>query len=363
MPLTDRVVKTARPKEAEYRLADSKGLYLRVYPTGRKVWMYRSRRNGVTTTHNLGDYPEMTLLAARNATEEFTETLGQPKSKTVAEAAEAWTARHAIKTIDAVRYRFKKYMTPVIGRRELTAVHRRDVVDMLQDIADNNGKVTANKCLGDIKQLFSYAQEAGWIEGDPISSLTKKIAGGRETPRKRTATEDELKLVLEMALGSNHSAQLRWFFVVLLMTGQRSGEVRGLRLREFDGIAWTIPQERTKEKHSEQIVLLPVAGRLLLRKCFAELGAQPFAGLNISTPSHFMRVSMDFDPKLTPHDLRRTMATKMADLGVAPYVIEKCLNHKMAGVLEVYNRGQYLPERAAAWRAWCKYLLQLRRSL
>jgi integrase len=64
----------------------------------------------------------------------------------------------------------------------------------------------------------------------------------------------------------------------------------------------------------------------------------------------------------TPHDLRRTMATHMADMGVMPHVIEKCLNHKMAGVMAVYNRAEYAAEKKAAWQLWQRKLLRLRKK-
>jgi integrase len=63
----------------------------------------------------------------------------------------------------------------------------------------------------------------------------------------------------------------------------------------------------------------------------------------------------------TPHDLRRTFATRLSDLGVAPHVIEKLLNHKMPGVMAVYNRADYWPERVAAMEMWCKKVGELRR--
>jgi len=56
------------------------------------------------------------------------------------------------------------------------------------------------------------------------------------------------------------------------------------------------------------------------------------------------------------------MATRMADMGVEPYIVEKCLNHKMSGVMAIYNHAEYLPQKKAAWRLWARYLLRLRAS-
>jgi len=61
----------------------------------------------------------------------------------------------------------------------------------------------------------------------------------------------------------------------------------------------------------------------------------------------------------TPHDLRRTAVTCMSDIDIAPHVVEKIVNHKMAGVMGIYNRSEYLPERKAAIEAWNNRLQEL----
>jgi integrase len=77
---------------------------------------------------------------------------------------------------------------------------------------------------------------------------------------------------------------------------------------------------------------------------------------------HFERFE-NWKDLFTPHDLRRSMATQLAERGVQPHIIEKMLNHRMEGVWAVYNRYEYLPERQAAWRMWGATLAGLRRKL
>ena len=70
-------------------------------------------------------------------------------------------------------------------------------------------------------------------------------------------------------------------------------------------------------------------------------------------------VSIGTPVAFTPHDLRRTAATRLHSLGIAPHVVEKILNHQMGGVMAVYNRAEYQPERIEGQETWAKSLLSL----
>ena len=271
-----------------------------------------------------------------------------------------WTTQHKIATIGELKRRLSKHILPKLGELPLVDIRRRDVADILTGVAADNGPVVAKRTLADIKQLFNYAVERDWIEGNQLSPLSGRTIGGEYVPRERVGTEAELRRLIAELRTDRFAPATRWLLVMILLTGQRSQEVRGICAAEFDGRLWVIPRARMKEKHSIQPLPLPLAGRYLLRRMFAELGPHPLE-MPGQVPARAM-TRIGFDPHLTPHDLRSTMATKMADLGVEPYVIEKCLNHKMAGVLDIYNRGTYVPEKARAYRLWTKYLLKLRKE-
>ena len=355
MALNDRQIKALRATDKEQRISDGGGLYLRVQVNGRKSFLFRSRVDGVETIKTLGAYPELSLHAARTKAVELFGA-ARTEGRTLQQAAEAWLGRLKIKTVEDVRWRLEKYVLPKLGSRQLAELHRRDFSAVLIAVAAN-APVAANKALGDVKQLYAYAVEVGWVENSPVALLTKKTVGGPEPASDRVLTDAELRAFIRELLTDRFAPKTRLALALMLLSGQRSGEVRYFRPAEFDGTVWTIPKDRTKQKVQPSVVLLPRLGRVLLRLAVT--------GGPLDMPNQVPGracARMKFNPPFSPHDLRRTMATKMGDLGIEPYVIEKCLNHKMAGVMAVYNRSEYRPEKTQAWRAWVKFLLKIRKE-
>lgn len=356
MALSDRAIKNLKPTDKHQFVADGAGLYLRVHPTGTKTFVLRSRRNGKARWISLGEYPTMSLLEARKA------ALGAsgkelPGKRTVQQAYDLWIkqVRKTYKSPGQVEWRAGKYVLPALGGKQLASIRRADLADLLSTVAEK-APVSANRVLTDLKLLFSYSVERGWIEDSPAAALTQKAAGGREESRSRVLSDDELGRFISLLRSDRFADKTRLALALALLTGQRSGEVRGLTDLEIKNNTWELPAQRAKNGVACVVTLTPVV-TLTLRYAF-KFGAKPFDGMEGQVLSRAM-ARMKFEPNATPHDLRRTMATWMADNGVLPHVVEKCLNHKMAGVMAIYNRAEYTAEKAAAWRAWHRHLLRL----
>ena len=168
-------------------------------------------------------------------------------------------------------------------------------------------------------------------------------------------------------------------FKLLLLTGCRLNEVTGMTRAELsdDGATWTIPSERTKN-HRTHVVSLPPLARDILAAVpriesaagylFTLRGARPvtsFSGAKAQLDAAMLTVAREDDPasavvpRWTLHDLRRTCATGMAELGIAPHIVEACLNHvsgARAGVAGIYNRAAYGPEKRAALERWAAHV-------
>ena len=154
---------------------------------------------------------------------------------------------------------------------------------------------------------------------------------------------------------------------LLLLTGQRRGEVTQMQWAQVDETAktWTIPPELAKNSR-EHVLPLTNAATAVLESApkLSEEKVFPARGNGDNAISGFTRAKLRID-KLsgvtgwTFHDLRRTVATGMAQIGVAPHVIERILNHvsgTFAGVAGVYNRFQYLPEMRDALDRWSRHI-------
>lgn len=361
MPLTDRLCAGAKPADRPRYLIDGEGLYLKISRTGTKTWMYRSRTGG-DQWKKLGRYPAMTLLQARNRAAEAAGNGFVMRTVREAYAEYLPVLRRSYGSHGEIERRFHADILPRLGEQQLDRVTRVQVSQALQTIVARGALVAANRTLPDLKNFFAWCVEKGWINANPAREITRRSVGGKEKSRERALTEDELRRFiphLDKQTG-RFSYLTRLALGLILLTGQRPSEVLGYDERERAGCWWTIPAERTKPRRAQKVYLSPQA-RHLFKLAVQLAGSRPFEGTTHRIISKAV-LRLQFDPPFTPHDLRRTMSTRLADMGVMPHVIEKMLNHRMEGTMAIYNRAEYLPERQAAWRLWGRWLAKIRRE-
>lgn len=358
MALTDRGIRNLRPEAKDKFIADDDGLYLRVYPSGTKSFVYRSRDGGRARWIKLGDYPALGLAAARALAQEMSLRLPEHLTTNCRACYDAWMkgVRKGYVRPEQVTEQLERYFLPKFESRTLHLITTAELSRFFAEIAET-APVAANRLLGVVKPMFNFAVQRGWIKESPAAPITRKVVGGKEKSRDRVLTDDELTRFISVLRSERFDPPTRLALAIALCTGQRTGEVRGVTSAEVLDRVWRIPAQRTKNGIA-QAVILHASGYRLLSWAFNELGTAPFASMDRCCLSRAV-ARMKFDPPFTPHDLRRTMATRMAELGVAPHVVEKCLNHKMGGVMEIYNRAEYAAEKSAAWRLWHRHLLKL----
>ena len=334
--LTDRFVRNA-PTGTH---TDEGGLYLRVLESGRKSWISRTQTGGKDRWKVIGAYPAMGLAEARQRVQDIR---NGKVSITVSEAAKAFLlhVRAQYKDPEQVQRRFDVDILPTL-EGYLSDVTRQDVSDLLQKIVDRGSPVAANRTLADIKNLFAFAFEKGWIDGNPITPLTRRAVGGKEKPKSRNLSLGEIKSALEL----NVTPSTGWCLYFILLTGCRPSEaIYAIRHRTV-----VLPPEAVKSDRPHSI---PATAAVR-----AALKLAPPPPKDHRVLSHALR---RLEQTFTPHDLRRTFASRLADEGVPPHVIEKLLNHQMEGVMAVYNRAEYWPERVAAQKLWGLRLKQIKK--
>jgi integrase len=366
MGITDREIKNYKPDGKDKFYSDGDGLYLRVAVSGSKTFMYRSKHRGKTKWVALGSYPTLSLKQARDAAQALRDAAAL-KTVTVNECYKDWIKhiKREYKSPKQVEQRLDLHLIPTFGARTLVSITRAEIATHLKSIAAT-APVQANRVLTDTKLLFNYAIDSGWLENSPAERIRPKAIGGKEKSRNRVLTDDELVELISI-LRNNWSIarqkttgfdeKTRLALALALLTGQRSQEIRSINTKHITWRTWTQPVEVTKTD-TEMKVYLNYGITLILNYAFKHYGSTPFKGMAGQTLSHATRY-MKFANGFTPHDLRRTMRTRMADLGVMPHIGEKCLNHKLTGVLAVYDRGEYAQEKKAAWYAWTRYLISL----
>jgi integrase len=222
-------------------------------------------------------------------------------------------------------------------------------------IAKENGLVTANRARSTLSSLFAWAIGEGLCESNPIIGTNVQ----EETARRRVLTDADLAAIWKAAPDDDYGRIVK----LLTLTGQRREEIGALRWSEIDmnKKLITLSASRTKNGVEHQIPLSDAA-MMVLKTCCRDhdllfgLGPNGFAGWSRS------KLALDAACGVkdwTIHDLRRTVATRMADIGIQPHVIEAVLNHvsgHKAGGAGIYNRSTYAAEKRAALDAWANHL-------
>ncbi|WP_248291053.1 tyrosine-type recombinase/integrase [Pseudoalteromonas arctica] len=282
------------------------------------------------------------------------------------------------KDVDPVIRMFKKDILPFIGSYKLKEITRRDILNKVLDpIKDRGSNTQANKTLSILKQMFDFGVERDLMQGNPVNTVKKKSVGGLEKSRTRALEFEEVIQVFDRLPKLGISQQVIYALKCITLTGCRPIEVTGAQWQEFDfdKMIWTIPAERVKQnKDGERTHKVPITQNMVilldeLRAAFGYLNSKyvfPSTTTNKSGPgeqpidrhSLSRSISRKLDqlgvPKFVPHDLRRTVATRLGDtdIGTDPIVIEKILNHQLQGVQGVYNMQEYMEKRRKALEKW-----------
>lgn len=343
MALTETSIRKLKDPAKEKLIGDERGLYLRCYPSGRRSWLYRSRKGGAWKTRNLGEWPAVSLAEARNKAAALSKRV-LPESVTFGDLLDEWFQRR-IEPRYKVTKNIEVYVTK--GKTEaastpLSQLTTKRLTDILVEYADA-APVAANRCLSNWKLALKYAVERGYIERSPLENTTAAVAGGDEKSRDRVLTDDEIRAL--WADQHDHGSLLK----SLLLTGLRISEAQSAKLDQLSGARLQIPENKSSRPH--WVYLAPLALELI-GDHDGYLYAQRSA---TAVQARLKRKGVGW----TPHDLRRTFATRLAGLGIATHVIEKCLNHTLGGVLATYNVHDYQKEREEAALRWADEVLRI----
>jgi len=241
----------------------------------------------------------------------------------------------------------------------LGSVSQARVAKLLGDIAEKSGPVAANRVRATISAFYTWARGEGLTQENPAAFTNKRD----EKDRDRVLSNDELRLIWNALPAGDFGDIVR----LLALTAQRREEIGGLKWSEIGGDLISLPAERVKNGRAHTIPLATPARAILGRQRFANRahvfgrGQGGFSGWSRCKAALDKSIAAPLEP-WTLHDLRRTAATRMADIGIQPHVIEAVLNHvsgHKAGVAGIYNRASYEPEKRAALDRWAENLLAI----
>ncbi len=248
--------------------------------------------------------------------------------------------------------------------RHISRIVRADVAAVLREIASGRGPIAANRARASLSACYTWALGEGMAETNPVNG-TNKAADDPE--RDHVLTDAELAAVWKACGDDDHGRIVR----LLILTGQRRIEVGDMARSEISVALWHIPGSRTKNRRPHDVPLSALTLDVLAGAPARE-GRDLVFGTRAGGFSGWSKAKRELDARIAAsgaivrpwrlHDLRRTAATGMANLGILPHVIEAVLNHvsgHRAGVAGIYNRATYANEKRAALDAWAVHIAKL----
>jgi integrase len=381
--LNVKSVEAAQAGDARREIPDSylPGLYLIVQPSGAKSWAVRYRHEGRPRKHTIGPYPLFDLKAARDAggnalraaaAGQDPATAKKRTADSVGAAVEQFLERHVRRNYrpKPMREAERLLRLHVLGNwsgRKIGEIRRADLRNMLERIVADGAPIAANRVHSIVRKFFNWCLEQEIVEASPCAGL--KPPAGKEGSRDRVLSDDELRRVWQAAekLGPPYGATVQ----LLLLTGQRRGEVVGMQWAELDLASrlWTLPRERVKNDRRHEVPLSRQAVAIIDN--LPRISDRFVFSLNADSPLNGFGKNKDrLDASSgvsdwVVHDLRRTVASGMARLGINLSVIEKVLNHvsgSFSGIVGVYQRHEFAEEKRAALEKWAGHVERLVRA-
>lgn len=354
------------------------GFSVRVSQAGTKSFCLTMGRNRERVT--IGRVGILTLKEARDRAREMLaeQTLGKTRGPRIrlGEALESFLTTHAARLRPRTQKELRRLLTKHLAKLkhdQLDQITTHRLTKIVDGLSKTPGE--AEHLHRVAKTFFRWAVRRRLLQHSPLEELE---APPKAQSRDRVLSDEELAQVLSIARKSGQFGVIVQF---LLFTGQRKGEITGLRREMVDAEAQTImlPAALVKNKRQhvfpygpavvELLEALPKEGLLFRGRRRAKAEEEKREGEK-DEPIPFNGYSKGMaefreDCKIahwTLHDLRRTLATGMARLGVQPHCIEALLNHvsgTLSPVTQIYNRHKYLPEARAAAALWEKHIASL----
>ncbi|ENZ9031688.1 integrase arm-type DNA-binding domain-containing protein [Klebsiella pneumoniae] len=392
MKLNARQVDAAKPREKAYKLADGAGLYLEVVPSGSRYWRMKYRFNGKEKRLAFGVYPAVSLAQARALRDEAKKKLAEGIDPSFAKKEEKlvrdvqlnntfqavalewhgtkvnrWSEGYASDIIEA----FNKDIFPYIGQQPVNEIKPLVLLNVLRRMESRGATEKAKKVRQRCSEVFRYAIVTGRAEYNPAADLTSAMSG-HESKHYPFLTVEELPDFFKALAGYTGSPLVVLAARLLILTGVRTGELRGAFWSEFDleKAVWEIPAERMKMKRPH-LVPLSTQALEIVQQLKVMSGQYPlvFPGRNdprktmseASINQVFKRIG--YTGKVTGHGFRHTMSTILHEEGFNTAWIETQLAHVDKNAIRgTYNHALYLEGRKEMMQWYANYMAELQKG-
>ena len=391
--LTDAYLRKLKPTGRRQEIGDTKapGLYVRVPATNEEAeavmavllaWSIRYRPKGRKQKRAAyGTYPNTPLAEARQRAKEINAAAGRGIDLPAKEAAERRAAESAGRTLASAareyvstyckvemrRWRdverlLENHVIPALGSKPLPAVERSHIAELLDDLRTKKSLgVQVNKVRDRLVSFFGWAIERKLVEHNPAATVKRRK--GLEKSRERSLSHAELRAVWNAAAAIPYPGgplAQTW-----ILTGFRRDEARAGEWPEIDieqEMLWKLAGSRNKSKRDFELPLSSAMVELL--RSLPRRGPYVFSldGRRPYTSVDLLKKRLDRESGVTNwrlHDLRRTMRSGLAEIGVPEEIAEKTLNHTQSKLVKTYNRHQYAEQMRNAMQRWADHVMAI----
>ena len=393
LPHNQRAIDALAPPAAgrdQYRSQVVVGLELEIMESGKRTWRLRYRvgrgRSRKFRAFTIGDAKNIKLGPAIDRARELLaavqlEGRDPQKERTVSgdtfdDLFTDWFDRYAKLRRKSHAYDIALYNRHIkvrLGQDNINDITRSDFAALLDEVAKKISPTQANKVQTLISAVFGWGVNEGRLDSHPGYRLPKR---GVEKARERVLSDEEIRLIWRGMEGGPLSLSMIHILRLALLTGQRRTEITEAQKAEvnFEDSAWTIPSTRTKNAVAQVVPLAPLALSILKAACStgdkikAVFPGRPGGGREVINPHAVSRAMarLTADLKIanppTVHDLRRTVGTQLARLGVPKDIRARVLNH-VSGARSVtdsvYNSFDYAEEKRRAMQVWEQRLQEI----
>jgi len=395
--LTDAKCRSAKPRDKSYKLADGRGLYLEVLPSGYRSWRWKYRIDGREKRLTIGGYPEVSLADARAAREVAAKTLrdgadpslskSQAVTSNFEELARRWHARqkglwsesHARNVLNSLEVE----VFPTLGRRAVATIRAQEVLAVLERMVARGAVDQAHRLRQRLSDIFTVAIASGVASDNPAEMLRKALPPVIKRNYPALTTIEDARALLTADANLPGFPLVKLASRLLALTAVRSEALRHAEPSEFEELdgeqpIWRIPAAKMKlgveqRKQASLQFIVPLAPQsVAIVKLASELTrGGPYLFPNLRWPHQPMsenalsvryRAIPGFTGRHVPHGWRSTFSTVMNERAQEEgragdrAIIDLMLAHQPQGVEPIYNRAAYMPRRREIAQEWADHL-------
>jgi integrase len=378
MPLSEAKCRNEKPGDKQKKLSDGGGLYLLVLPSGGKSWRLGYRFQGKQKAVAFGQYPAVSLAAAREKRDEAKRTLAAGndpgtatvrKAETFEQVARRWHANESAQWVPAhaerVLSRFERDVFPTLGHKTLDAIEPPDVLDVLRQVEARGALDIAKRLRQSISSVFRFAIAEGKARTNPAADVGQALKPKPRVKHMATIKAGELPELLWRISVYDGAHVTRLALLFALHTFVRTNELRFATWSEIEGLdgdepLWRIPAERMKMRREHIVPLTPQAVAILRKAMAYRDGPHVFPGQRGPMSENtliFALYRMGYHSRQTVHGFRRLASTVLNEAGFPPDHIERQLAHVEENKIRgAYNSAEWLPGRRRMMGWWSDYL-------